>query len=49
MIPIPPSVYRPLPGWMKKSVLLDFGMYRFDEEVDGRRILEEEGRETGSV
>lgn len=40
--PIPPSLYRPLPEFVKRTVLLDFPLYRFDEEKDGRKALEEE-------
>lgn len=42
LIPIPPQIYRPLPEFLKRSVLLDFPIYRFDEEKDGREALEEE-------
>lgn len=40
--PIPPSVYRPLPEFIKRTILLDLPMYKFDEEKDGRKALEEE-------
>jgi hypothetical protein len=42
LIPVPPQIYRPLPEVLKRSVLLDFPIYRFDEEKDGREALEEE-------
>jgi hypothetical protein len=42
LIPIPPQLYRPLPEFLKRSVLLDFPMYRFDENKDGKEALEEE-------
>ena len=46
LIPIPSSIYRPLPEWVKKTVLLDFPMYKFDEGSDGQAALaaEEEQR-----
>ncbi|KAI0090918.1 hypothetical protein BDY19DRAFT_886174 [Irpex rosettiformis] len=39
LVPIPPRVYRPLPRWVKRSVLLDFPMYGFDGEEgeEGRK------------
>jgi len=42
LIPIPPQLYKPLPEFIKRSVLLDFPMYRFNEETDGKEALEEE-------
>lgn len=42
IIPVPPALYKPLPEWLKRTVLLDFPMYRFDEEKDGKEALEEE-------
>ena len=42
LIPIPPQLYKPLPEFIKRSVLLDFPMYRFDEQKDGKEALEEE-------
>lgn len=42
ILPIPPALYKPLPEWLKRSVLLDFPMYRFEEEKDGKEALEEE-------
>ncbi|KAG6841081.1 hypothetical protein C0991_001989 [Blastosporella zonata] len=42
LIPIPQTIYRRLPDWIKKTVLLDFSMYRFDDNgEDGRRAKEE--------
>lgn len=41
IIPIPPSLYRRLPEWIKRTLLLDFPFYRFDEVKDGERALEE--------
>jgi hypothetical protein len=31
LIPIPPTLYRPLPKVIKRTILLDFPLYRFDE------------------
>jgi hypothetical protein len=31
LIPIPPALYRPLPTVVKRSILLDFPFYQFDE------------------
>lgn len=45
VIPIPPPLYRPLPEWVKRTVLLDFPMFRFDEEKDGTAALEESRRQ----
>jgi hypothetical protein len=42
LIPFPPALYRSLPEVVKRTVLLDFPFYRFDEEKDGREALEEE-------
>ncbi|KAI0693423.1 DUF1295-domain-containing protein [Cytidiella melzeri] len=42
LIPIPPTLYRPLPAWLKKTVLLDFPLYQFDEGTDGRKALDED-------
>ncbi|KAI5780732.1 hypothetical protein DFH27DRAFT_583044 [Peziza echinospora] len=32
LIPFPPGLYRKLPGWVKHTIFLEFGMYRFDPE-----------------
>ncbi|KAJ7623412.1 DUF1295-domain-containing protein [Roridomyces roridus] len=40
LIPLPPVVYKRLPG-IVKTLLLDFSMYRFDEVRDGRLAIEE--------
>lgn len=45
VIPIPPQIYRPLPEWMKRTVLLDFPMFWFDEEKDGAAAIEEARRQ----
>jgi len=42
LIPIPPPLYRPLPSWLKKTLLLDFPFYHLDEVQDGPKILDEE-------
>jgi len=44
LIPIPPAVYRHIPVFIKRSLLLDFPMYQFDERVDGPGAVEEERR-----
>jgi len=31
LVPIPPTLYRPLPKVLKRTILLDFPLYRFDE------------------
>ena len=31
LIPIPPALYRPLPRVVKRTILLDFPFYQFDE------------------
>ena len=41
LVPIPPALYRPLPEWIKKTVLFHFPMYQFDEVKDGKEALEE--------
>ncbi|KAG6906691.1 hypothetical protein DXG01_012561 [Tephrocybe rancida] len=42
LIPVPQAIYRPLPAWIKKTLLLDFPMYWFDENgEDGKRAREE--------
>jgi hypothetical protein len=42
LIPIPKRIYRPLPTWLKQTVLLDFPIYRFNPDKDGAQALEEE-------
>ncbi|CAA7269282.1 unnamed protein product [Cyclocybe aegerita] len=44
LIPIPPLLYRPLPSLVKKTLLLDFPMYQFDEATDGAAALRETER-----
>ncbi|KAM0748107.1 DUF1295-domain-containing protein [Meredithblackwellia eburnea MCA 4105] len=41
LLPIPPSVYRRFPESVKKTVLLDFPMFAFREDVDGPKAVEE--------
>ncbi|KAF8885037.1 hypothetical protein BD779DRAFT_1535146 [Infundibulicybe gibba] len=41
LIPLPPALYRPLPTFIKQTLLLDFPIYRFDENEDGRLAIEE--------
>ncbi|KAG7448731.1 DUF1295-domain-containing protein [Guyanagaster necrorhizus] len=43
LIPIPPAVYKPIPRWLKASVLLDFPFYHFDEGKDGADAIESTG------
>jgi len=42
LFPLPPAIYRPLPEALKRTFLLDFLFYRFDERVDGPAAVEEE-------
>ncbi|KIJ55213.1 hypothetical protein M422DRAFT_23827 [Sphaerobolus stellatus SS14] len=35
LIPLPPVLYRPLPMWIKRWILLDLPIYHFDEKTDG--------------
>jgi len=39
--PIPPSIYRPLPTWVKRYVLLDLPFFQFDERKEGAEAIEE--------
>lgn len=41
---MPPSLYRPLPGWLKRTVFLDLPTYKFDENKDGKEAIQEEER-----
>ena len=41
LIPLPPALYRPLPEWVKRTVLLDLPMFRFDEMKDGKKALQD--------
>ena len=40
LIPIPPFLYRLLPTFIKKTILLDFPMYEFSED-DKKNAIEE--------
>ncbi|KAJ9114925.1 hypothetical protein QFC20_001299 [Naganishia adeliensis] len=42
LIPIPPTIYRPLPQFVKTWLLLDLPFFKFDEEKDGRDAIEKE-------
>lgn len=42
LIPLPPSLYTHIPEIFKKTLLLDFPIYRFDEEKDGSSAREED-------
>ncbi|KAJ2902464.1 hypothetical protein MKZ38_000593 [Zalerion maritima] len=35
LMPLPPKVYAPLPTWLKRTILMEWGLYRFDPEVHG--------------
>ena len=35
LIPFPPRIYKILPAWVKHTLFLELGMYRFDPERDG--------------
>ncbi|KAF9054321.1 hypothetical protein BJ165DRAFT_1337417 [Panaeolus papilionaceus] len=41
LIPLPPALYRPLPTWLKRTLLLDFPIYQFKAPAE-RGALEEE-------
>ncbi|KAJ7224503.1 DUF1295-domain-containing protein [Mycena pura] len=41
LIPLPPAIYERLPPFVKKTVLLDFPMFQFDERKDGPLAIEE--------
>lgn len=41
LIPIPPFIYQPIPQIIKRTVLLDFPFYQFDEDKDGIAVLHE--------
>lgn len=49
LIPLPPQLYRPLPELVKRTLLLDFPIYRFDENKDGREALEEERKKNADA
>ena len=41
LIPLPPALYRRMPAWIKQTILLDWPMYRFDEDSEGKSAIEE--------
>lgn len=41
LIPLPPALYKHMPAILKKTLLLDFPMYQFDERTDGPLAIEE--------
>lgn len=49
LVPLPPAIYKPLPHWIKTWILMDFPMYRFDEQKDGSAALEEERKAGGNA
>jgi hypothetical protein len=42
LLPLPPSIYRRLPTIVKRTVLLDFEYFGFDEARDGPQAIEKE-------
>lgn len=40
--PMPKSLYGNLPPWVKRRLLLDFEVFRFDETSDGAKALQED-------
>jgi len=50
LIPFPPSLYRPLPVWIKCSIFLDFPVFTFDENKDGQVALQKvKGKQAGTA
>ncbi|KAJ6504822.1 DUF1295-domain-containing protein [Mycena vitilis] len=41
LIPLPQALYKHIPNILKKTLLLDFPMYQFDERKDGPAAIEE--------
>jgi hypothetical protein len=39
LVPIPRTIYRPLPSFVKRYVLLDLPIFQFDEKIDGPKAL----------
>lgn len=39
LIPLPPSIYRPIPTIIKRTVLMDFPFYQYREEKEGQTAL----------
>jgi hypothetical protein len=44
LIPLPRTLYRPLPRAVKTWLLFDLPIYQFDEGKDGKEAVEEERR-----
>lgn len=39
LVPLPPALYRALPGWVKRTVLLELPMYEWTPEKEaGKRV-----------
>lgn len=47
LIPLPPQLYRPLPRWVKRSVLMEWPPFVFDPEkhADMQNVQERESEE----
>lgn len=41
LIPMPPSVYKRIPTFLKRTVLFDFPQYNFDENKDGTKAIKD--------
>ena len=41
LFPLPNTLYKRLPKWLKSTLLLDFPFYNFDEAKDGSRAIRE--------
>ncbi|KAF9523049.1 hypothetical protein CPB83DRAFT_65255 [Crepidotus variabilis] len=41
LIPFPPIIYKSLPDILKKTIFLDFPMYKFDESKEGSEAIRE--------
>ena len=46
VLPLPPMLYRPLPLWMKRSILLDFPFYQYDPAKDSSKDDDQERGES---
>lgn len=44
LIPLPPIIYQHIPTILKRTILLDFSFYQFDEGKDGAAARDEERR-----
>lgn len=48
LIPLPPPLYRPLPTFLKRSLLLEFPMYVFDPQKHAdQKVVQEREQEEG--